>query len=103
MTQPTIPTIAVDATWLPPTVPGGEWWMVAAYHQAGRWKVIDYQHPTEYAARVEADRLAPCWVGRVGMRRDEGRERAGVRTAVHRKEVIQDGNRIEVDPSGYSA
>jgi len=62
---PVIPTLSVEATWLPPSIPGGEWWVVMAYHQQGRWKLFDSLWDGEFYAKEEAQRLASCWIGRV--------------------------------------
>jgi len=55
----------VEATWMPASIPGGEWWVVMAYHQQGRWKLFDSLWEGEFYAREEAQQLAPCWIGRV--------------------------------------
>ena len=62
---PQIPTLEVHATWLPPSIPGGEWWVVMAYHTQGRWRLFDSLWDSEFYAKEEAQRLSPCWVARV--------------------------------------
>ena len=65
MIEPSLPTLRVEATWLPPSIPDGDFWAVLAYHHRGWWKLFDSLWESELVARDEARRLPACWIGRV--------------------------------------